>query len=175
MAASFSVQPEATALYPFLASPATASQTQITSFIASVYADLFDRAADSGGLAYWDNYLTTNLGNPQAVGAFILAVINGAQGTDQATITNKVTVADYFTQELAAAGISFTSSANTLANDAIASVTSAPFSVVLAELTINTWLATQPSAGEVALVGVSHASAVSSLSQLVLFRSRYCV
>ena len=89
MAASFSVQPETTALYPFLASPSTASQAQITSFIESVYADLFNRAADSGGLAYWDNYLTTNLGNPQAVGAFILAVINGALGTDQTTITKK--------------------------------------------------------------------------------------
>ena len=164
MAVCFSVQAEATAQYPFLASLSTASQTQITSFIESVYADLFNRAADSGGLAYWDNYLTTNLGNPQAVGAFVLAVINGAQGTDQTTITNKVTVADYFTQELAAAGVSFTSAANTLAQTAIASVTSAPLSVVLAESTINTWLTTQPSAGEVALVGVSHASAASAIS-----------
>lgn len=91
-------------------------------------------------------------------------MISGAQGTDQATITNKVTIADYFTQELAAVGISFTSSANTLANTAIASVTSAPLSVVLAGSTINTWLTNQPSAGEVALVGVSHASAASSIS-----------
>ena len=69
-----------------------------------------------------------------------------------------MTVADYFTQELAAAGVSFTSAANTLAQTAIASVTSAPFSVVLAESTINTWLTSQPSAGEVALIGVSHIS-----------------
>lgn len=51
----------------------------------------------SGGLAYWQNKLETNLGNPLAVGALILNVISGAQGSDQTTIANKVTVADYFT------------------------------------------------------------------------------
>ena len=157
MAASFSVQAEATALYPFLASPSTASQAQITSFIESVYADLFNRAADPGGLAYWDNYLTTNLGNPQVFGAFILAVINGAQGTDQTTITNKVTVADYFTQELAAAGISFTSAADALAQSTIASVTSDPSTVLAAESTISSWLTTttQTSGGQAALAGTA--------------------
>lgn len=165
MAASFSVQPEATALYPFLASPSTASQAQITFFIESVYADLFDRAADSGGLAYWDNYLTTNLGKPQAVGAFILAVINGAQGIDQTTITNKVTVADYFTQELAAAGVSFTSAASTLAHTAIASVTSVSSTELAAESTISSWVTTttQSTGAEVALVGTSPTSLLSNV------------
>ena len=133
MAASFSVQPEATALYPFLVSPLTASQAQNTSFVELVYADLFNRVADFGGLTYWDNYLTTNLGNPQAVGAFILDVIFGAQGTDQTTIANNMTVADYFTPEVAAADISFTSAASALANSAIASVTSASSTVLAAE------------------------------------------
>jgi probable HAF family extracellular repeat protein len=161
MAASFSVQPETTAQYPFLASPSTASQTQITSFIESVYADLFNRAADSGGLAYWDNYLTTNLGNPQAVGAFILTVINGALGTDQTTIANKVTVADYFTQELTSAGISFSSAASTIAHSAIASVTSVSSTVLAAESTIGSWVATQPSSDEIGLVGTSHPGPLS--------------
>lgn len=72
-----------------LASPSSANQAQITSFIQSVYADLFNRAADAAGLAYWENYLTAKIGIPQAVGAFILNVISGAQRTDQTTITNK--------------------------------------------------------------------------------------
>jgi hypothetical protein len=164
-AASFSVQTETTTLYPFLASPSTASQAQITSFIESVYADLFDRAADSGGLAYWDSYLTNNLGNPQAVGDFILTVIRGALGTDQTTISNKVTVADYFTQELAAAGIGYTSAASTLAHSAIASVTSAASTVLAAESTISSWVATttQSTDAEVALVGMSHTSLLSTV------------
>jgi hypothetical protein len=163
MVASFAVQTEAIGQYPFLANPSTATQAQIASFIESVYQDLFNRAADSSGLAYWQNNLTTNLGNPQAVGAFILNVISGAQGTDQTTIANKVTVADYFSQEFSSAGISFTSSANSLAHSVIASVTSDNSTVLAAEATINTWLTTLPSsAAEVALVGMSHTSAVSS-------------
>jgi hypothetical protein len=164
MAASFSVQPEATALYLFLAGPSTVSQAQITSFIESGYADLFNRVADSGGLTYWDNYLTTNLGNPQAVGALILDVIFGAQGTDQTTIATKVTVADYFTQEVAVAGIGFTAAASTLANGAIASVTSASSTVLTAESTISSWVTTtaQSTGAEIALVGTSHTSLLST-------------
>ena len=162
MAASFSVQHEATALYSFLANPSTAIQAQITTFIEAVYGDLFNRTADTSGLAFWQNNLTTNLGNPQAVGAFILNVISGAQGSDQTTIVNKVTVVDYFTQELSSAGASFTSSANSLAHSEIASVTSNTSTVLAAETTITTWLTTQPtSAAEAPLVGMSHTSAVS--------------
>jgi hypothetical protein len=165
MAASFSVQPEAQALYSFLAIPSSATQAQITSFIESVYQDLFNRAADSSGLAYWQNNLTSNLGNPQAVGAFILNVISGAQGSDQTTIINKVTVADYFTQELASAGISFTSAANTLAHSAIASVTSASSTVLAAESTISSWVTTttQSTGVEVPLVGTSDTSPLSTV------------
>jgi hypothetical protein len=140
MAASFSVQPESTALYSFLANPSTASQAQITSFIESVYGDLFNRTADPSGLAYWQHNLTSNLGNPQEVGAFILNVISGAGGSDQTTIANKVTVADYFTQQLATDGISYDSSADTLAHSVIASVTGVASSVLAAETTINTFL-----------------------------------
>ena len=164
MAASFSVQSDATALYSFLTNRAVATVTQIDSFIASVYEDLFNRAPDSGGLAYWQNQLETNLGNSQAVGAFILNVISGAQGSDQTTIANKVTVADYFTQELNSAGLSFTSAADTLAHSVVASVTSAASTVLAAEATINAWLTTQGSAAEVAVVGISHTSMVSSVS-----------
>lgn len=163
MAAYFSEQTEAYALYPFLENPLAATQAQITSFITSIYENLFDRAPDSGGLSWWDNYLTQNLGNPQAVGTFILSVIGGAQNTsagqDQTTIANKVTVAEFFTYELASNGISFTSSADTLAHTAIASVTSNPSSVSAAESTISNWLATDP----IPLVGTSTTSELSSI------------
>ena len=76
-------------------------------------------------------------GNPQVVAAFILNVISGALGSDQTTIANKVTVADYFTQELNSAVLSFTSSADSLAHSAIASVTSVASTVLAAEATIH--------------------------------------
>ncbi len=164
MAASFSVQPEATALYSFLANPSTATLLEIDTFIGSVYQDLFNRTPDPGGLACWQNQLEANLGNPQAVGAFILDVISGAQGSDQTTIANKVTVADYFTQELNSAGLSFTSAAGTLARSVVASITSATSTVLAAEVTINAWLTTQGSAAEVAPVGMSSTSAAAQHS-----------
>jgi hypothetical protein len=159
VAASFSVQPETTGTYPFLASEVPGTLETVTSsngwsasvptnvynFVNSVYEDLFSRSvlADSNdsGLVYWSNQLAANAGNAQAIATFILSVISGASGADQTTIVNKVTVADYFTQALT--GISFTSSADTLAHTAIASVTSG---------------------AEVALVGTSTTSVTSSIS-----------
>ena len=158
MAASFSVQPEATMLYSFLANPSSASQAQITSFIGSVYQDLFNREPDPSGLAYWTHQLSANLGNPQGVGDFILAIIFGAQGLDQTTIGNKVTVANFFTQELSSNSIGFSSSANSLAHTAIASVTSDPSTVTAAESTINGWLTSQSASSQVGLVGTTHMS-----------------
>ena len=136
-AASFSVQIEAKNQYPFLADPSNALQAQITSFIGSVYQDLFNRDPDQGGLNFWQNYLSTHLGDPHSVGTFILAVANGAQNTapgqDQTTIINKLAAAEFLTQSFANAGISFDlapSEENKLAHSNIAGVTSDPASLV---------------------------------------------
>ena len=161
-AASFSVQAESQALYPFLVNPLGATQAQIATFIGSVYQDLFNRSPDINGLAYWTNFLNSNLGNPQAVGSFILDVIYGAQnsvaGLDQTTIHNKIAVADWLTNAFAVAGIDnfgggIPSSANTLAHTLMASVTSDPTSVISAELSF-----------EVGIVGVVGHSAIASLA-----------
>ena len=105
--------------------------------------------------------MQANAGNAQAIGGFILNVISGAQGADQTTISNKVTVADYFTQELNSTGISFTSSVDSLAHTAIASVTSTSSTVSAAESMINTFLTAQSAGAEVALVGASQTDLVS--------------
>jgi hypothetical protein len=180
MAASFSVQPESTALYPFLANAAPGSLETVTStngwslsvstniynFINSVYENLFNRSAlsdsNSSGLNYWSSQLQANAGNPQAIATFILNVISGASGTDQTTIVNKVTVADYFTQALTSTGASFTVAANALAHSAITSVTSAVSTVMAAESTIDAFLSPESSLAEISLVGTPHTSAVSS-------------
>jgi len=172
-AASFSVQAESTALYPFLANSVGASQAQIVSFIDSVYQDLFNRAPDSGGLSYWQNYLSTHAGNPQAVGAFILAVVNGAQNTslgpDQTTIADKVAVAEYLTQSFTTAGIKFsgsTSAAYAEAHSVISTVTSDPSTVTAAEASIHAWITANPAgAAATPLVGVA-ASESSGLPHL---------
>lgn len=91
IAASFSVQPEAKAEYQFLNGNATVSN--ISSFIDQVYNNLFNRSADADGKAYWTAQLQAAIGNPDAVGKFILQVIGGAQGNDILTINNKVAAA----------------------------------------------------------------------------------
>jgi hypothetical protein len=118
VAMNFSKQVESENLYPFLASPTTASASDIDNFIESIYQNLFDRQADASGLAYWSGaqglggYQTalkagtiTPLQFQTDVGDFILTVIGGAQnssaGQDITTFQNKVTVASYFTDQLA--------------------------------------------------------------------------
>ena len=173
-AASFSVQPESLAQYPFLVNPLTASTTgtnnALDGFINSVYQNLFGHVADgtdtTGGLGYWRGNILTALATnntgiiAQELGVFCIQVAFGALGTDQTSLTNKVTVADYFTQALISSGISFTSAINTLAHSAIASVTSASSTVTAAEATISSFLATHPSGTEVGVVGTSEMGSV---------------
>jgi hypothetical protein len=157
IAASYSVQPESLAQYPFLANPLGATTSgagnQLDQFINSVYQNLFGRAADgtdtSGGLGFWRgqilNVLATH--DPTALanelGSFILQVAYGAQNTavsqDQTVLANKVTVADFLTQAFAAHNIKFGndgSAADQFAHTNIASVTADPASVHAAEVAI---------------------------------------
>jgi hypothetical protein len=157
IAASYSVQPESQAQYPFLANPLSATTSgagnQLDQFINSVYQNLFGRVADgtdtSGGLGYWRGQILNVLATHDAtalaneLGSFILQVAYGAQNTaasqDQTVLTNKVTVADFFTQALAAHNIHFGndgSAADQAAHTDIASVTADPASVHAAEVAI---------------------------------------
>ena len=102
IAASFSVQPESTTLYPFLANPLVADST---AFITQVYQNLFNRPPDQKGLTFWKGELANAAGDPQAVGAMIINIISGAQNTasgqDLTIINNKVDVALDWAQSVA--------------------------------------------------------------------------
>jgi hypothetical protein len=71
VAANFAKQVESESLYPFLQSPSTATTANEAAFVESIYQNLFNRAADTSA------------------------------GQDIATFQNKVTVASYFTNQLA--------------------------------------------------------------------------
>lgn len=103
MAASFSVQDEAKAEYPFLANPNIV--TDPVGFITAIYQNLFERAPDADGLNYWTEQLLGRGGDAQAIGQFIQDVISGAQADDITTLDNKVDAASYYTQALANDGI----------------------------------------------------------------------
>ena len=106
-AASFSVQPEAIEMYPYLKFPAIENPS---AFIDQIYMNLFNREADPEGKAYWTKELLARGNDPQAIGQFILDVINGAFGpegnpADAETIVNKIDAGTYFTEQLAGIGI----------------------------------------------------------------------
>ncbi|NKX42446.1 DUF4214 domain-containing protein [Rhodobacteraceae bacterium R_SAG2] len=90
IAQSFSVQPEATGLYPFLANPQVASPE---AFITAVYLNLFNRAPDAAGLAYWEGELAAG----KSPGRMIIDIQSGAQdsaaGQDLTILNNKTEVA----------------------------------------------------------------------------------
>ena len=91
IAQSFSVQPEATALYPFLTHP---TLRDAADFVVAIYQNLFNREVDDASLAFW----VFELGLSRQVGPMILNIISGALHADLLTINNKTTIAVEYAQ-----------------------------------------------------------------------------
>ncbi|WNZ00169.1 DUF4214 domain-containing protein [Sulfurospirillum sp. 'SP'] len=81
IAQSFFDQTETQTLYP--------TGIATSSFVTSVYDNLFNRAPDTAGLEYWVGQLDTNTVSKQN---FILAVVNGALDSDATILENKKSV-----------------------------------------------------------------------------------
>lgn len=146
IAQSFAMSSEAAGLYPFLASPATATSTTVKSFVSSVYANLFGRSPDAQGEAYWTAALQTG---GSTAGAAILSIVGGAEGSDAATLANKVAVGSYYDLQIFKHGAPFTIAS---ANAAIASVTSSEASVTSAKAEVDAYAT--GSSQEVGLIGL---------------------
>lgn len=112
IANSFAVQPEAKAQYSYLNAPNL--QFGITSFINSIYQNLFNRDADTTGLTYWTNQLLAG----KLAGRLIVDVISGATGGDITILANKGIVATSYVTALLTAGVavSLTDAATVLRN-----------------------------------------------------------
>jgi len=147
IAQSFALSSEAAGIYPFLASPATATPPAVKSFVSSVYGNLFGRQPDEPGETYWTTALQTGA---STAGAAILNIIGGAQGSDTLTLANKVTVGNYYDLQIFKHDAPFTLAS---ASVAIASVTSSDASVTSAKAAIDAY--TSGGAHEVALIGLS--------------------
>jgi len=78
IAQSFFDQSETQTLYP--------TGTSSSSFVTSVYDNLFNRTPDTEGLNYWVQQLDSNAVSKQN---FILAVVNGALNSDATILDNK--------------------------------------------------------------------------------------
>jgi Domain of unknown function (DUF4214) len=103
IAQDFAGQPEAQATYDFLDTSGPdlpASAAEVETFINAIYDNLFDRAPDAAGLAFWTGVLQD--GYP--AGEFILAIIGGASAADRAVLDNKIEVACAWSDAAAADG-----------------------------------------------------------------------
>ena len=142
LAAQFGASPEAQALYPFLAAPTLANPEE---FINEIYRNAFGRDADEAGLAFWSGVLEQD-SSPESVAQFVLAVAQGAQGTDQVALQNRADIALQFTQDFVNANIAFTSSVFATSSDIISTVTFEEESVTAAQAAIDqAIIASQPS------------------------------
>lgn len=139
IAASFSVQVEAVKRYSWLANDRH-DPGSVEEFINGVYQDLLRRNADPGGLAYWTAQLQARAGDPQAIGRFILDLISGASGHDDATITNKVVVANYFTSQFANSRLTWDSKVSAEAAAAVTNATSDFSSVKNVEAAVDSYI-----------------------------------
>jgi hypothetical protein len=103
VASSFGVSGEAKALYPFLAHPFAASDSEIGSFLDTLYNNMFNRSADAAGLVYWTSQVRQTLAAGEFVGAVLIDVIGGAQDggatQDITTLMSKVAMSLHYARE----------------------------------------------------------------------------
>lgn len=137
IAADFAASPEAKALYPFLTTPDVSSPT---SFITSVYQNLFNRAPDAAGLAFWEGQLSAGT---VSAADMIDAIIKGATTAPDSTImNNKVEVGlDFATDAGNSAGFTYNDEAASAATNAISGVTDDAATVAAAKSTTDAFIA----------------------------------
>ncbi|MBO9444119.1 DUF4214 domain-containing protein [Phaeobacter italicus] len=136
IAADFAASPEAKSLYPFLTTPDVSSPT---SFITAVYANLFNRAPDAAGQAFWEAQLSSGAVSPADA---IDAIIKGATTAPDSTIlTNKNTVGlDFATDAGNTPGFVYDAAAAAAAVSAISGVTEDAATVVTAQAATDAFL-----------------------------------
>ena len=174
VAMNFANQEESRGVYPFLKMLTTDSEANRISFIDSIYENLFNRAPDPDGLNYWDHELAndqkTLTGNDlfRAVGGFILEVIRGALNTDAGqditAILNKVQVASYFTDQLAAQNVAYANNQPTVvdaqAHSVVAATSSNATSVIIEKVVINADVSNDLFSGDTSLSPIVGIAAV---------------
>src|SRR5262249_26942419 len=82
IANSFAGSDEAKGIYPALANPKAATDAQVVSYVDTVYQNLFGRPADQSGETYWAGQVKQAIAAGQPLGAFVINIVNGAQGSD---------------------------------------------------------------------------------------------
>lgn len=90
-ARDFASQAETLTQYPYLKSP---DSNDLGTFLTDVYNNLFGRAPDAAGLAFWTKAIEAGL----PIGTAIHDIVTGAQGDDITILENKVELALRWTE-----------------------------------------------------------------------------
>lgn len=148
IATDFAGQSETQAVHPFFSDPATSTPS---TFITSLYQNLFNRDADEAGLEFWSEQLQSAIDGTGtfSVGEIIVKIIEGAVdvdgGTqDRTTILNKIEVAQDWTDAAEANNGAFDAAAMANAKEVIADVTSDPATVVDAKAATDAFFEATP-------------------------------
>ncbi|MGI6246019.1 MAG: DUF4214 domain-containing protein [Pseudochelatococcus sp.] len=127
----FTTSPEAIALYPYLAFP---TLTSPDAFLTALYQNLFNRAIDPDGLAYYKAKLEAGVATGDVL-ADILANARTNEGSeDQALLANKTEVGVYWAEQAASTpGFSYNDAAQSSARNSLTNVTTDEASVEAAK------------------------------------------
>ncbi|AVT82969.1 DUF4214 domain-containing protein [Rhodopseudomonas palustris] len=132
IADQFAKSSESTAIYPYLTLPNVVSPD---SFINQVYQNVLGRPAEPAGLAYWKAALQSGVVTTGGFISTIIETVNKQSGTaDALTLQHKLTVAEYYTTQIATNNIPF---AQADAKAALAGVDSTDASVALGKATVD--------------------------------------
>ncbi|MFH0730222.1 MAG: DUF4214 domain-containing protein [Pseudomonadota bacterium] len=132
IAENFAISEEGKAAYAYFDTVFNHPENYITEgmrqeFVGAIYQNLFDRAPDAEGLAYWVGILSSGGTTP---GAFIAAIINSAydgrlaaSADDWDNIDAKIQVAEHYTGKLSASGIAWSAATLQQAADVLSGIT----------------------------------------------------
>ncbi|MDG1066867.1 MAG: DUF4214 domain-containing protein [Sulfitobacter sp.] len=136
IAQDFANGPEAKALYPFLTVPDVATAS---TFVTAVYQNLFGRAPDAEGLAFWTKVIEDQT---VPVGDMIQAIINGAVTDPDATVlANKAAAGlDFATQAGDTLGFVYDAAAAAAAKAVMDGITADPATVDAAKAATDVFL-----------------------------------
>jgi len=150
IASSFGVSQEARDLYAFLDRVDQAGDSEIRSFLARVYDNLFNRLPDSSGLDYWTAETKATLAAGEFVGSILVDILGGArntpEGLDVTTLIGKVIVGLHFVteQEASVAGWADARDMAALTRQLLDEVDSGPQSVLIGMRNADALLSTPP-------------------------------
>jgi len=108
-----------------------------TQQVTDLYQQMFNRAPETAGLEFWVSEINSGA---RTLGEVAVAIAESALSDDASTLANKVTAAEYFTEQISATGATYVAANISEAQAIIASVTSDSSTVTSANSSSDTYM-----------------------------------